>query len=494
MSIKLGPVLRFNGCENNQWQVSALLVSENEVNAPVITYGAKETNATSSNIGGRQFSASCKWQITRHDMSIPLTNTPQQINYNVNGTTYSFTVPASDTLPRCSYASCNGFSDPKLMKKVVDQNACWSDLNAQHASNAYHLFIMGGDQVYTDSMWHELPSLRAWSEANNRFKLSFTAEMEKEVGDFFYQLYVKRWSQSTVSQALSSIPTLMMWDDHDIFDGWGSYPSEQQNCVVYQSIFKQAKECFSIFQLQGSNQGFLPNQNAYNGIYQAGKLGILALDLRSERTQDQVISTQSWNAIYTGLNNIKESQFDHLFVMSSIPVVHADFNMLESMLGAIPGQQELEDDLRDHWQSRPHRNERIRLIRRLLDFAKEKKCRVSLLSGDVHLAALGSIVSALHDMQSNTHVINQLTSSAIVHPSPNAVALFFLNKVAGEVETIERGINAQMIEFPTTRHCFIGARNWLSLESDPTDMQRRYWANWRVEGEKHPYTKVIHAA
>jgi hypothetical protein len=178
--------------------------------------------------------------------------------------------------------------------------------------------------------------------------------------------------------------------------------------------------------------------------------------------------------------------------MSSIPVVHADFNTLETMLGIIPGQQELEDDLRDHWQSQPHRAERIRLIHRLLDFAVAKKCRVTLLSGDVHVAALGTIESTLHGVQGNAHVINQLTSSAIVHPAPNGTALFFLNQVAGNVEVIERGINAQLVEFPTTRHCFIGGRNWLSLEPDQ-DGLRRYWANWRVEGEKYPYTKVIHA-
>lgn len=226
---------------------------------------------------------------------------------------------------------------------------------------------------------------------------------------------------------------------------------------------------------------------------QFNKLGILALDLRSERTQNQVVSSKSWDAIYSWLDSNENGQLAHLFVLSSIPVVHADFNTLESILGMIPGQQELEDDLRDHWQSRPHRTERIRLIRRLLDFAREKKCRVTLLSGDVHVAALGSIESSVHDMQGNTHVINQLTSSAIVHPAPSGAALYFLSQVAGDIETIERGINAQLIEFPTTRHCFIGARNWLSLEPDLSNKQH-YWANWRVEGEKHPYTKFIHAA
>ncbi|MEK6736506.1 MAG: alkaline phosphatase D family protein [Pseudomonadota bacterium] len=495
MSIKLGPILRFHGSDNNLWKVSVLLVSENEANAPTVRYGAADDEAMPVNIGSREFDTASSWQITRHDMEIVMTDTDQKISYAVNGTTYNFIVPAIDSLPRCGYASCNGFSDPKLMKKVTDQNERWSDLNTRHGTNAYHLLLMGGDQVYSDSMWDELPSLRSWSESDERFGLPFTESMRREVGDYYYQLYVKRWAQVKVSQVLASIPALMMWDDHDIFDGWGSYPEEQHSSDVYRNIFRQAAECFSIFQLHGASSGLLPDQSVYNGFYEAGKLGILVLDLRSERTQDQVISGKSWDAIYQRLGSIPENRLDHLFVMSSIPVVHADFNTLESLLGIIPGQQELEDDLRDHWLSRPHRGERIRLIRRLLDFAKEKNCRVTLLSGDVHLAALGTIESSQHDAGGNAHVINQLTSSGIVHPSPNATALFFLNQVAGNVETVDRDIHAQLIEFPTTRHCFIGARNWLALESDPKDNdQRRYWANWHVEGEKYPFTKVIHAA
>ena len=28
----------------------------------------------------------------------------------------------------------------------------------------------------------------------------------------------------------------MIWDDHDIYDGWGSYPAHMQNCSVFQGL------------------------------------------------------------------------------------------------------------------------------------------------------------------------------------------------------------------------------------------------------------------
>jgi len=82
----------------------------------------------------------------------------------------------------------------------------------------------------------------------------------------------------------------------------------------------------------------------------------------------------------------------------------------------LPGQQELEDDLRNHWTGVPHGQERLRLIYRLLGFARRKGCRVTLLSGDVHVGAGGIVKSerqAVNDCGANA--INQLASSCIEH-------------------------------------------------------------------------------
>ena len=344
MSIKLGPVLRFHGINNDAWRISILLTTQNETNPPQLTSSMASGEALGVDVVAikNKVLAGSNWTVWRYDLEVPQTNNPQSINYSIqNFGGYSFTVPASESLPNCAYVSCNGFSDPKLMKKVSDHFERWRDLNSNHDKTPYHLLIMGGDQVYSDSMWQELPSLNAWSEKSNRFKLSFTAKMQQEVDDFFFKLYLKRWSQVDMSQAFSSIPTLMMWDDHDIFDGWGSYPKDQHESDVYQNIFRIAREYFSIFQLHGAQppDGYFPGQTAFNAGYSAGKLGVLALDMRSERTLNQVISPASWNSVYGWLDSIPPGQFDHLFVMSSIPVVHADFDALESMLGIFPGQQ-----------------------------------------------------------------------------------------------------------------------------------------------------------
>ena len=46
-----------------------------------------------------------------------------------------------------------------------------------------------------------------------------------------------------------------------------------------------------------------------------------------------------------------------------------------------------------------------------------------------------------------------------------------------------------MMRFPSSTQHFIAKRNWLSLELDDVS---HVWAKWYVEGEKEPYTKVVH--
>ena len=506
--VKLGPVLKFLGCGDNNWHISIIVAVDANDSPPSLILSNKAIAAPAKLADLIHMKAT----VWRWESKIPLKETAQSINYKVNGRSFTLQIPAKNKMPAVAFASCNGFSDPKLMKQVTIKNALWSRMSRLHNGEdtirgrrfgPWNLLLMGGDQVYSDSLWQEVPEIKAWVSLDwpQRKIRAFNQKMRAQKERFFENLYLTRWAQPEVSSALASIPSLMMWDDHDIFDGWGSYPFEQHYCPVYQGIFGVAKKYFQLFQQQSADSlapANLPNQTAFNQAYNLGDLGILVLDMRSERQPhtpdgasdnympDQVMSEKSWNAVYKWLD---AQTCKHLLVMSSIPVVHPSFGLLEKMLGFLPGQQELEDDLRDHWTSSPHLQERLRMVHRLLRFSAEKKCRVTLLSGDVHVAAVGVIESDRNDVPPNARVINQLTSSGIVHPAPPAMVRYFLEQACKSVETIDRGITAAMYEFPATTRRLIGARNFLTLEPDDKD---RLWANWWVENEADPTTKTIH--
>lgn len=117
--------------------------------------------------------------------------------------------------------------------------------------------------------------------------------------------------------------------------------------------------------------------------------------------------------------------------------------------------------------------------------------RTSILSGDVHVAALGVVESAW-GQRGHGAAINQLISSGIVHPGPGAVVLFALRHLFNSTDEMDRGIIARMVEFPGTQERFVVRRNYLSLEPDAVGTLNRIWANWFVEDEIEPYTKVVH--
>ena len=514
MGLKLGPVLRLRDCDqaNALWRVSALIVTDGD---------EPDLKADIGNVTKHDLADKLGLKFWRFDIDVKmLPDRQQSVAYRVIGSDeeWSFEVPAKGAQPKFAYVSCNGFSSFKLMKSVDDKNALWKDIAKRHreaatSSDRYQVLLMGGDQVYADSMWDMVKPLRAWNHLSwsvggkpNREKFKpATATLVAGLQEHFYKtMYCDRWNQPEVREVLARIPTIMMWDDHDIMDGWGSYPDEQLQSPVYQLIFQIAQECFELFQLQGTKGDpvFIPGiKTGYSQVYDFGVLAILVPDLRSERTLDQVVSPPSWEAIYAALDKVagpggrQKGTCRQLLVMSSIPVMHARFGQIETILGWIPGQQELEDDLHDHWSSRPHRAERLRLIHRLLDFAEREKTRVTIVSGDVHVAAHASIVSDRKDGEENAEALVQLTSSAVVHPAPPAIMQFALNHLFEEDEEIDRGITGHMEKMPGDERRYIAARNWLSLEpDDPTKPpQYRIWANWYIEGElDQPFTRVIH--
>ncbi len=430
------------------------------------------------------------------------------VQIGIDESTVSFAVPPANGMPRVAYASCNGFSQPRAMKGIAIKNERWQHLLDSHSRANYHLLLLGGDQVYADELWSTNGPLSDWTDLPKQRRLSkaWSRSLREDVDRFYCNLYLNRWQQPEIHLTLTSIPSIMMWDDHDIFDGWGSYEEDLHRCDVYRGVFEIARNYFRIFQQQladgESHPAKIPGQSAFNmGFSGFGELAILALDLRSERRPDffkvnppapsQVISQETANAIYQWLD--QASGHRHLLVMSSIPVSYLDLGFLEKMLCALPGQQELEDDLRDHWRSESHLQERKRLVHRLLSHAThaERPCRITILSGDVHVAAASLIESDRSEHRGTGRIIHQLISSAIVHPGPPGLVRYVLESIADRIEHLDPGITATMQPMGSKGARLIGERNWLALEPDRNGA---LWANWHVEGMISPITKVIHPA
>ena len=106
------------------------------------------------------------------------------------------------------------------------------------------------------------------------------------------------------------------------------------------------------------------------------------------------------------------------------------------------------------------------------------------------------IESVKNGKRRNQDVINQLTSSGIVHPPPAGLVLYALNHLFEDEQEIDAWISGKMMRFPGTQSRFIGARNWLSIEpyERPPGQPMDIWVKWYVEDEQRPYERVIQGA
>lgn len=207
---------------------------------------------------------------------------------------------------------------------------------------------------------------------------------------------------------------------------------------------------------------------------------ILVLDNRSERTPEQIMAEEHWREVKAWLASLKSEQVSNLLVMTGVPVVYRSFAAVEKILDTTPWQEEVEDDVHDHWSARTHQAERMRLVMVLLNFLEQTaapKCKALLLSGDVHVGAIGQIWNARTKLG-----LTQVIASGIVHPPPSAFAWAGIQLMTSDnPESLGDGdVTAEMLT-PLSAPRYLRTRNFATLQLG-TD--KKIWINWICENEK----------
>ncbi|GGI75521.1 metallophosphatase [Shewanella hanedai] len=485
LKLILGPIL---GLESDSLY-TVLFVANKSIINPKVNY--LNTSVDAINIG--EIESGIVWRAeltlspdTAQHITYSIHSSDMPVNDARNACQWRFYVPAKDEQPKLAYASCNGFSDYKLMTSTDNPYHLWEEMAAQHEDEPFSLLLMGGDQVYADSIWTTVPTLKAWNDGGRKQKVKYvpSKRMQDQISRFYNDLYIDRWNKPAMAQMLASVPSLMMWDDHDIIDGWGSFPSQIQTCPVYNTIFESAKKFFSLLQIRGhSNQTLLCQQDEpthFSSHVKFRHFNILALDNRSERSINEVMSSSHWSDV---ISTLESNCLDgDLLVLSAVPVVYRDFSFAESALDATPWEEELTDDLKDHWRAKEHEGERLKLIMRLLDNVNTRQGKTVMLSGDVHLGGLGIIIDERGDTRSSIH---QVISSGIVHPAPTYMQWLGILAVTNDnLEYLDetRLVTSNMIK-PHGSNKYIRNRNFVTLLEGSDS---KLWINWICEGKDKP--------
>lgn len=134
-------------------------------------------------------------------------------------------------------------------------------------------------------------------------------------------------------------------DDHDIFDGFGSYPNHLQASNVFQGIGKVAIEFYLIFQHHTTQQWLSQHPDPTDLVSATGcgwsfikyfgpTTAILGLDTRSERDKHRIMSQQSYDLMFNNLRMILPT-VSHCVVMLAVPIVYPRLEAVEKALTGV---------------------------------------------------------------------------------------------------------------------------------------------------------------
>ncbi|CAF1344833.1 unnamed protein product [Didymodactylos carnosus] len=430
-----------------------------------------------------------------------------------------FHIAQRDQRWRGGFFSCNGF-DATVPEQVVNDltyTNVWKHLNSVHEENPLHLLVWGGDQNYIDFIFEDCPYLKDWvdMEWNKKWTCDFREDLREQVERYHFNMYTENWERPEVKYALETVPSLMTWDDHDIFDGAGSYPPLLHDSPVMMGLFRSAQKMRLLFQHHTTVEKACTEDHtmfgykSYNFLARCGPhLAILGTDSRSERDAETIMDQRTWDMIFDKLNKI-DPLVQHLIVIFAVPFSFLRFRLAESIFerfknatnkcrtlpivkqtNSIFGLPELYDDLLDEWTHQAHIRERDRGLQRFQQLSNEKRLRITFFSGDVHTCGIArfqtrrrrGVIQPVNDSK----LMYQVISSAIVNIPPSRkslhVAHYFKTKWYPDgVEDTEEELTDFFERMPETGRKLVHKkllpnRNWCYFEQSssatPTVVQK----------------------
>ena len=202
----------------------------------------------------------------------------------------------------------------------------------------------------------------------------------------------------------------------------------------------------------GPKPGPYVEQHSRNIYCQLGKrIAFTAIDARTERTRHQVNYPETYDKLFNHISSqlaASNGTLRHLIFLLGVPIAYPRLQWLENILQSpliapirflnkrfgiagglfnqFDGGVDLMDDLDDHYTAHQHKKERKELIHRIQKLGKDHSVRVTILGGDVHLAALGRFYSNPElkiPAEKDFRYVPNIISSAITNkPPPQAVA------------------------------------------------------------------------
>lgn len=236
-----------------------------------------------------------------------------------------------------------------------------------------------GDQIYVDADAEEDIEESLSLFHGSRSEISSVDLRRSEYNQrLLADIYRFHFSVPPLADAMSRLPVAMVWDDHEIRDGWGSQGDEDD--PLWQQYFRDAQAVYGSYQL------------ARNPQTETGKLvefdwgtrtHVFMLDQRTHKTTERMMRPQDYVQLKTWFDR-HASDEPQLFVLVS-PIPLSSWTLGDILVGATGAG--VSDDLRDRLDEHP--SDQQQLMDTLVDyFSTHTRDRLLVLSGDLHRSAV----------------------------------------------------------------------------------------------------------
>lgn len=256
-----------------------------------------------------------------------------------------------------------------------------------------------GDQVYVDTGKDAGQAMLTGTKANEK------RYAPAELPQFFETIYRAYFSLEPYASALQALPTAMIWDDHEIRDGWGSH-GDEENSDEWRQHLEVARDYFVGW--QASRNPPAPGAVATTeGYAEAARVGtsptkssefdfgfdwgsqttFFIMDLRSQRdtlqgqagSEAQIERLKAWFA--------SRDDSPTLWVLGSPLPLSLSKRVADTLQRWLICRRK--DDMRDAWSSAPLTKQREEILKTIADhFHAHRSHRLLILSGDVHFSEL----------------------------------------------------------------------------------------------------------
>lgn len=222
--------------------------------------------------------------------------------------------------------------NPEAVDKAAqDPWGMWKRLEHETRDDPHaKLLLLGGDQVYCDTLERDKVHGKYGKNFVKKLKKnSENSKLDRKIRSAFIRQYHKFWKHSAYRKVLARIPSLAMWDDHDITDGWGSRLESFKKCssnfkenwIQYQSY---AAEAFENYQNVRNPQRI--HNGAYSTFLDLDDARLYLLDLRSGKNvrKAQIWSEEHKESVLSHLRKIPES-IKNVFVVTPTVGMRTNF-------------------------------------------------------------------------------------------------------------------------------------------------------------------------